>query len=65
MVDEYDTPCIIGFDSCQPFGRALHTISTPGWINKDFVHSAQDHDDIALGKLRAWLGTQSRDSIRD
>lgn len=64
MVDESDTPFIIDFGSCQPFGCELITAGTPGWINEDFAHSAQDHDDIALGKLRTWLKLQGRDIIR-
>jgi serine/threonine protein kinase len=65
MVDENDTPFIIDFGSCQPFGCELITAGTPGWINEDFAHSAQDHDEFALGKLRTWLETQGRDSMRE
>ncbi|KAF1936815.1 hypothetical protein EJ02DRAFT_479058 [Clathrospora elynae] len=65
MVDEYDTPFIIDFGSCQPFGCELITAGTPGWIDEDFAHSAQDHDDFALIKLRTWLETQGQDSMRE
>jgi serine/threonine protein kinase len=64
VVDENDTPFIIDFGSCQPFGCELITAGTPGWINENFAHSAQAHDDFALGKLRTWLETQGRASMR-
>ncbi|KAF1919703.1 serine/threonine-protein kinase-like protein [Ampelomyces quisqualis] len=63
VVDEYDTPFIIDFGSCRPFGCELITAGTPGWIDEDFAHSAQSHDEIALGTLRAWLETQGQDMI--
>ncbi|KAF1992947.1 serine/threonine-protein kinase-like protein [Amniculicola lignicola CBS 123094] len=65
MVNEYDTPFIIDFGSCQPFGCELITAGTPGWIDEDFAHSTQDHDESAIGKLRTWLEKQGRDSIRE
>ena len=58
MIDEHDTPVIIDFGSCQPFGCKLITAGTPGWIDQDFALSAQHHDKYALGRLRAWLETQ-------
>lgn len=62
MIDEADddTPAIIDFGSCQPFGRKLITAGTPGWIDEDFVNSARDHDNIALGKIQTWLEAQGR-----
>lgn len=58
MIDEHDTPVIIDFGSCQPFSCELITAGTPGWVDEDFAHSAQDHDETALGKLQTWLETQ-------
>jgi len=55
MVREEDTPIIIDFGSCQPFGDNLITAGTPGWIDEDFTTSARQHDEIAIGKLEAWL----------
>ncbi|KAF2176495.1 serine/threonine-protein kinase-like protein [Zopfia rhizophila CBS 207.26] len=57
MIDEADDdkPVIIDFGSCQPFGYKLITAGTRGWIDEDFAYSAQDHDEIALGKLQTWL----------
>ncbi|RMZ73496.1 kinase-like domain [Pyrenophora seminiperda CCB06] len=65
MVDDHDTPFIIDFGSCERSGYKLITAGTPGWIDEDFTHSAQNHDVFALGKLRTWLETQGRDSMRD
>jgi serine/threonine protein kinase len=64
VVDENDTPFIIDFGSCQPFGYELITAGTPGWINEDFTLSAQDHDEFALDKLRTWLNLQGQDNAR-
>ncbi|KAF1958622.1 kinase-like protein [Byssothecium circinans] len=55
MVREDDTPVIIDFGSCQPFGDNLITAGTPGWFDEDFTTSARQHDEIAFGKLEAWL----------
>jgi len=55
MVDEHDIPVIIDSGSCQRFGGELITAGTPGWIEEDFAHSSQCHDEFALGKLGAWL----------
>jgi len=53
IIDKADnnTPAIIDFGSCQPFGYKLITASTLGWINKDFVNLARDYNNIALGKI--------------
>lgn len=58
MVDERDASILVDFGSCQPFGRKLITAGTPGWIDEDFTHSAEDHDVTALRKLQTWLETQ-------
>lgn len=55
MVCKDNTPVIIDYGSCQPFGKNLITAGTPGWIDEDFTTSARQHDEIALGKLEAWL----------
>lgn len=54
MIDEADgdTPATIEFGSYQPFGRKLITAGTLGWIDEDFVNSARDHDEFALGKIQ-------------
>jgi len=63
VVDDDDTPFIIDFGSCQPFGCELITAGTPGWIEEDFTHSAQNHDEIASSKIRAWLERQGQDNV--
>jgi len=55
MVNECDDPFIIDFGSCRPFETTLITAGTPGWIDEDFTVSAQEHDSIALHKIRKWL----------
>ncbi|KAH8707151.1 serine/threonine-protein kinase-like protein [Phaeosphaeriaceae sp. PMI808] len=64
MVDKHDKPVIIDFGSCQPFGCKLITAGTPGWIEQDFAHSAQGHDDYAVGRLQTWLKALEQDSAR-
>jgi len=51
MVCEDNIPVIIDYGSCQPFGNDLITTGTPGWFDESFTTSAQQHDEIALGKL--------------
>ncbi|KAF2106474.1 serine/threonine-protein kinase-like protein, partial [Lophiotrema nucula] len=58
MIDEHDTSVIIDLGSCQPFGCKLITAGTRGWIDEEFDHSAQGHDEGALRKLQTWLETQ-------
>ncbi|KAH7111045.1 serine/threonine-protein kinase-like protein [Dendryphion nanum] len=55
MIDEHDTPFVIDYGSCQPFGGDLITGGTWGWIDEDFTTSEQKHDEISLGKIQAWL----------
>lgn len=60
MVDEYDTPIIVDFGSCRPFGKDLITAGTPGWVDEEFVTSDQRHDKIALRKIETWLEEKGR-----
>jgi serine/threonine protein kinase len=60
MVDKCDDPVIIDYGSCQPFGTTLITAGTPGWIDEDFTISAQEHDRIALDKIRVWIEQLTR-----
>jgi serine/threonine protein kinase len=60
MIGEDGTPVVIDYGSCQPFGKNLITAGTPGWVDEDFTTSAQRNDEIALGKLQAWLKEQTR-----
>lgn len=60
MIDERDDPVIIDYGSCQPFGKALITAGTPGWIDEDFTISAQEHDQIALEKIQRWIEKLTR-----
>ncbi|KAF2254812.1 serine/threonine-protein kinase-like protein [Trematosphaeria pertusa] len=61
MIDESDTPIVIDYGSCQPFGSTLITGGTLGWIEEDFTTSEQRHDEIGLGKIRAWLERRERE----
>ncbi|WPH04659.1 serine/threonine-protein kinase-like protein [Acrodontium crateriforme] len=63
MLDEADTAFIIDFGSCRPEGEDLITTGTHGWIDEDFTTSAQDHDYIALRKIKAWLETEGRNCV--
>jgi serine/threonine protein kinase len=60
MISNDDTPVIIDFGSCQPFGKRLITAGTPGWIDEHFTTSAQVHDEVALRKIQTWLEAQRR-----
>ncbi|KAI9847003.1 MAG: hypothetical protein M1837_003359 [Sclerophora amabilis] len=55
MVDKSDSPVLIDFGSCGPFGATLITAGTPGWIDEDYVVSGPQFDRVALVKIRAWL----------
>jgi serine/threonine protein kinase len=48
-------PVLIDFGSCQPFGKRLQSLGTPGWYEELSFTSEKKHDTYALGKLRAWL----------
>jgi serine/threonine protein kinase len=65
MIDECDTPIVIDYGSCRPFGSTLITGGTPGWIDEDFTISEQKHDEVGLRKIRAWLEeTREKDTNR-
>ncbi|KAK4608989.1 hypothetical protein CLAFUW4_14497 [Fulvia fulva] len=53
--DRNETPYLIDFGSCRPFGCKLITAGTPGWIDEDYSTSARINDETALKKLRTWL----------
>ncbi|KAI9800500.1 MAG: hypothetical protein M1825_004048 [Sarcosagium campestre] len=55
MVDKNDSPILIDFGSCGPFGATLITAGTPGWIDEDYAESGARFDRLALTKIRAWL----------
>jgi serine/threonine protein kinase len=55
MVDEDDVTYLIDMGSCQPFGHALITAGSRGWIDEEFTTSDLKHDKVALDKLRDWL----------
>ncbi|KAF1850103.1 serine/threonine-protein kinase-like protein [Cucurbitaria berberidis CBS 394.84] len=60
MIDKSDDPIIVDYSSCQPFGNTLITAGTPGWVDEDFTISAQEHDQIALDKIRKWIEKLTR-----
>ena len=49
-------PIVIDFGSCQPFGKALVSAGTPGWVDVDCcTTSALRNDEMALDRIRTWL----------
>lgn len=53
---KHEEPIIIDFGSCQPFGKALVSAGTPGWVDIDGCNtSALRNDEIALDRIRTWL----------
>jgi serine/threonine protein kinase len=55
MVDREDTPFLIDFGSCRPFGASLISTGTLGWMEDEFVTSEKSHDEFSLRKLQSWL----------
>lgn len=56
MIDLDDTPVIIDFDSCLPYGTALGiTKRTYGWYDTDVETSIFENDWRALDEIRIWL----------
>ena len=55
LVDYEDEVVIADLGSCRPFGAALITAGTIGWIDEDFTTSEQHHDQVALEKIEGWL----------
>ena len=48
-------PVLIDFGSCQPVGKRLQSLGTPGWYEEIFYTSEKKHDTYSLTKLREWL----------
>ncbi|KAJ4317285.1 hypothetical protein N0V84_007421 [Fusarium piperis] len=48
-------PVLIDFGSCQPVGKRLQSLGTPGWYEELFYTSETKHDTYSLNKLREWL----------
>ncbi|KAI0525941.1 kinase-like domain-containing protein [Xylaria bambusicola] len=46
---------LIDFGSCQPFGKTLQSLGTPGWFEESFYTSEAKHDEYSLKKLKQWL----------
>ena len=54
-LDGDGNPIILDFGSCKKFGEELISGGTCGWVDEDYSTSAQHHDEIAMGKIEAWL----------
>jgi len=54
-LDSDDNPILLDFGSCRKFGEGLLSGGTSGWTDEDYSTSAQCHDELAVGKLEAWL----------
>ncbi|KAL6859883.1 hypothetical protein ACO1O0_003907 [Amphichorda felina] len=50
-----DQPILIDFGSCQPVGKRLQSMGTPGWCDGDSHTSEKKRDTFSLGKLREWI----------
>lgn len=60
---KHGEPIIIDFGSCQPFGNALVSAGTPGWVDIDgCTTSALRNDEVALGRIHVWLTEMSAES---
>ncbi|KAJ2986977.1 hypothetical protein NUW58_g4764 [Xylaria curta] len=46
---------LIDFGSCQPVGKKLQSLGTPGWCEETFFTSEAKHDEYSLKKLKEWL----------
>ncbi|KAI0863024.1 kinase-like domain-containing protein [Xylaria cubensis] len=46
---------LIDFGSCQPFGKTLQSLGTPGWFEESFYTSEAKHDEYSLKKLKQSL----------
>ena len=55
LVDGEDEVFIADLGSCRPFGAALITTGTVGWIDEGFTISERHHDQAALEKIEGWL----------
>ena len=54
-LDRHDRPVLLDFGSCAGFGQGLVSGGTAGWIDEDYCTSDRRHDELALGKIEAWL----------
>lgn len=54
-MDGYDNSIILDFGSCKRFGENLLSGGTYGRVDEDYTSSAPHHDEVAIGKIEAWL----------
>ncbi|CAM1509511.1 Fc.00g032500.m01.CDS01 [Cosmosporella sp. VM-42] len=50
-----EMPVLIDFGCCQPVGKRLQSLGTPGWYEEIFYTSEKKRDTYSLAKLREWL----------
>jgi serine/threonine protein kinase len=55
LVDDEHEVFVADLGSCRPFGAALITTGTIGWIDEYFTTSQRHHDQAALEKTKGWL----------
>ncbi|KXT15302.1 hypothetical protein AC579_2804 [Pseudocercospora musae] len=60
LLDKDDQPVIIDFGSCKKFGERLVSAGTPGWIDDEYIISAQENDEAALSKIESWLAARGK-----
>lgn len=58
MLNDLDSPRIIDFGSCRPFGNELISGGTPGWVDEFSPISDQKQDESAIVKIRTWMETE-------
>lgn len=61
LLNNEDHPIIIDFGSCKSFGEQLVSAGTPGWIDQEYLVSAQENDESALRKIHSWLVARDKE----
>ncbi|KXT03891.1 hypothetical protein AC579_6237 [Pseudocercospora musae] len=59
-LDESDQLAIIDWGSCKELGKELISAGTPGWIDKEYDISKQEHDLTAIDKVISWVRKNNR-----
>lgn len=55
MIGANESPVLIDFGSCAPYGEPLGSCGSPGWYKEVFFTSEKDHDDFSMDKMREWI----------
>ncbi|KAI0383883.1 kinase-like protein [Hypomontagnella monticulosa] len=62
LLGKDNSPVLIDFGSCRPFGGRLMEGGTPGWCNPEklVMFSDKEHDIFGLDRIREWLADPDR-----